>query len=405
MPNHSTTISLTRPGFGRRLFALAALAAIGAAAGCASGPSGKLRDPIDSSRQDDSLRATADDMRLLGFQRDWRGYPAISQGQTIRSLDLWEDVILVQGTGSTLTVLEPRSGDRRWSVALANPLTRFLGNVRDGNVVYSSTEGEIFALDADTGNLLERLDNAQIVNTKPLRVGGLLLYGTATTTSSAQGAARAEVIAFLPTAGVESVDGVKMWGTLTEGPVLFPPILIDGAAAAASASGDILFINPSTGSLLGRSRMFSGPGSELISGEGLLFIASRDQSVYAFSPTGGRPVWRFRTEDPLTTQPAYHQGTVYIDIPSEGLTALGAATGERLWDQPSEAHGTVIGVRDGRLLVRDGETLMTVDPRSGDITQSVEIPGLAIAKTDTFEDGALYLASDLGLVAKFIPAP
>lgn len=387
----------------RHLLAACAIG-LAAGAGCESVPSARVRPPMSTERQEASLPIDNAAMRQLGFERDWRGYPAIAQGQEIRFLDLWEDLVLVHGTGSNLSALEPRSGDRRWSLTLMNPLTRFLGNERDGNVVYSSTEGEVFALDVDTGNILDRLTLPQIVNTRPLRVGGLLIYGTATTTSSARGADRAEVLAFLPTGGIESVDGVKMWGTLTSGPVERDLVTVDGAVCAASRAGDVLFVNPSTGNLLGRSSMYDGPGSDPVAGEGLVFIASRDQSMYAFRPTGGRPVWRFRTEYVLTSQPTYHAGAVYVEIPGEGIVALGAATGERLWEQAADARGTVIGMRDGLLLVHEPDGLATIDPRNGELVHRASLPGLRIARMTQFEDGDLYLASDIGLIAKFIPA-
>lgn len=414
MPDQNSSLPLARPMTRplcparpwRRLLCACAIGLIASAmgGGCESMPSARTRPPMSTDVQEQSMPVEADAMLQLGYQRDWRGYPAIARDQRIRYLDLWEDLVLVHGTGSNVTALEPRNGDRRWSLTLLNPLTRFLGNVRDGNVIYSSTEGEVFALDADTGNILDRLDNAQIVNTRPLRIGGLLIYGTATTTSSARGADRAEVMAFLPTGGVESVDGVKMWGTLTRGAIEQNLAVVDGAVVAASRTGDVLFINPSNGSLLGRSSMYDGAGSTPASGEGLAFIASRDQSVYAFRPTGGRPVWRFRTEHVLETQPAYHNGAVYIELPGEGIIALGAATGELLWEQPADARGTVIGMRNGLLLVHEPDGLATIDPRGGDVVDRYSIPGLRIAKVTQFEDGDLYLASDMGLIAKFIPA-
>lgn len=407
MPDLCTSLFVTSarpPRPWRGVLSAAAAALIGCSVGCESLPDARVRPPVETERQDRSLQVDAVQMRRIGFERDWRGYPAIARGQEIRFLDVWEDLVLVHGTGSNMTALEPRNGDRRWSLTLLNPLTRFLGNVRDGNIIYSSTEGEVFALDTDTGNMLDRLDNAQIVNTAPLRVGGLLIYGTASTTSSARGAERAEVIAFLPTGGVQSVDGVKMWGTLTRGAVEQDLALVDGAVAAAARSGEVLFIEPSTGSLLGRSSMYDGAGSDPVAGEGMVFIASRDQSVYAFRPTGGRAVWRFRTQDVLETQPAYHAGAVYIEIPSEGLIALGAATGERLWEQAAEVRGTVIGMRDGLLLVHEPGGLATVDPRSGDVVERLSVPGLKIARMTQFEDGDLYLASDIGLIAKFVRA-
>ena len=95
---------------------------------------------------------------------------------------------------------------------------------------------------------------------------------------------------------------------------------------------------------------------------------------------------------------------MYIDIPSEGLIALGAATGERIWDAPSAAHGTVIGIRDGLLIIFDGQAIIAADPRSGDVIHQVDVPGLIIAKMDQFVDGNLYVASELGLIAKLSPA-
>jgi outer membrane protein assembly factor BamB len=126
-----------------------------------------------------------------------------------------------------------------------------------------------------------------------------------------------------------------------------------------------------------------------------------DQSVWAFE-TSGANTWRHRTPARLTVQPAVFGGTVYCDIPGTGLRAFEADTGSVKWTAP-DVRGTLIAVRNGRLIFWQDQTLCVVDPERGDVLERIALGGFVGMTTDKFEDGNLYAVNTLGNVAKFIP--
>ena len=92
----------------------------------------------------------------IGYRRDWAGFPGAQRGLGFEFVDPYDDVVVVQGRGSTISVLEASTGAVRWKNTLANPLTDFVGNVRAGNYIHSSSESQVFSLDMQTGNLVDR---------------------------------------------------------------------------------------------------------------------------------------------------------------------------------------------------------------------------------------------------------
>ena len=65
----------------------------------------------------------------------------------------------------------------------------------------------------------------------------------------------------------------------------------------------------SSGTLLARTGIYGGCEADPVAGDGMVFFASLDQSIYGYD-LGGNQVWRLRTEHPLRTTPTYHDGVV-----------------------------------------------------------------------------------------------
>jgi hypothetical protein len=173
-----------------------------------------------------------------------------------------------------------------------------------------------------------------------------------------------------------------------------------------SHTGDVLFLDGATGAGFVRCKMFLGTRVPPAASNDLMFIASKDQSLYAFSPSSPAPVWRHRTNVTLRYQPVYHEGTVYCAIDGEGLTAFAefgdAGRGNIKWVSKG-VYGHVIGVRAGRLLVWDGHDACLVDPANGDLIERTSLGDVAELVPDKFVDGNLYLATPAGVVAKLAP--
>ncbi|MEL7472417.1 MAG: PQQ-binding-like beta-propeller repeat protein [Planctomycetota bacterium] len=370
--------------------------ALALATGCASserfGPraddSSRPGAPSSIQERADAFAIDHDAFAALGYRIDWRGFPAVAPGERVRFMNLFGDTLLVQESGSTVTAMDPDTGEVRWANQLAGPLTLFVGNSRILDRFYISGEPELYVLDVDTGTLLDRQSYEKVVATNPIIAGRVLIYGTPS----------GEILAHL------TANSIKYWGFDGRGAIEHSPVRIDRAIGAVTRSGDVLFVNAENGSLIGRGEIFRGPGAEPVAGAGLMLVPSLDRSLYAFSPEGAELRWRYRTDTPLRTQPTVHDDTVYIAVESEGLVALDAVTGEPRWRSP-DVLGVVIAHRAGRLVVWDADTreAATLDPESGEVLSRATLDGVQSIHAEPFLDGPLWVVSDGGVIARFRP--
>lgn len=331
----------------------------------------------------------------IGYRLDWVGYPfpATRKRASIIAMTASNDALLIQERSSTVTLMETSNGANRWTLDVASPLTKFVGLDRDPTdpaKVLVVSESEIFTLAAATGNLIGRDDLDKVVNSSPVISGDLAIFGTAD----------GQIYAHRRSLGFGS------WGFSFDATVESKPVRIgENAFGFVNQRGDVAFLS-SQGSLLGRGKIFAGLATNPVADDERMYIAGLDQSVWAFTPTG-QLAWRYRTPTPLDVQPAVHDGVLYCEIPASGLTAFDAATGQIKW-LAKGTSGTVIGIRKGLLLLwnaqpRGSSTLITIDPRDGSVVDQLSIPDVQRLITDRFVDGAIYIASNKGAVARLVP--
>jgi hypothetical protein len=353
-------------------------------AGC--GTSGTNRTP-EERRAEFPIQNS--DWGKLGYRQDWVGYPAVTDNLPILFAEAYPDIVVTLEGGSQVSILEATTGNRRCADQLANPLTKFVGMGRDANQIFVASEGEVFALDPQTGILHSRQKTEKIVSTEPVQFGNLMIFGTPS----------GEVLAHL---AINSVGGVKAWGFQTGGPVERKPALMGTIVGAISISGQITFLDAQTGGLIGRNAIYAGADTNPVSEGDVMYVASLDQSIYAFNAQGGSIIWRHRTPSPLHAQPTAHAGKLYCSVPGEGLICFDGATGSILWTCKNFANGTVVAINKNNLVVFNGEEGALVDMQRGDIIDRTKLPGVSFLKTDKFVDGNLYAISKSGVVAKFL---
>ena len=144
-------------------------------AGCESSD----RDTISTQERAERFKPANDAYGTLGYRHIWTGFPTITSDATIKSLDIFDDVLTVQESAGWLSILETSSGLVRWSDQLGNPNTKFLGVGRDDRRILCFTETETSFHDIDTGTLVGKQRMEKVANTKPEMVDDLLVYGTA----------------------------------------------------------------------------------------------------------------------------------------------------------------------------------------------------------------------------------
>ncbi|MDX2130975.1 MAG: PQQ-binding-like beta-propeller repeat protein [Planctomycetota bacterium] len=329
------------------------------------------------------------DWGKVGYRLDWVGFPfGVSvKSRSVVAMSLYPDIAVVQESGSVVSAIETSNGQNRWAAELTGPLTKWVGVVRessDAGRLLVCSESEMFILAPGTGNILGREPLSRVVNTSPVLVDSLAVFGTST------GVVQSHIIG----------RGLPSWGFASRGAIDADPVLVGAQIATVSQGGDVTFLSTS-GELVGRARVFGPLDNNPVTDGERLYIASRDQSVWCFD-TAGNLVWRHRTPHPLSAQPALHDGVLYVDLGPGGLTAFDAVSGEVKW-AAKDVHGTPIALRDRRLVVRDAAGLTVVDPARGDAIARIELPGVARVMADGFIDPNIYAISDAGVLAKFMP--
>jgi outer membrane protein assembly factor BamB len=331
------------------------------------------------------------DYAKIGYRMDWRGYPAVTGSLPVRHMQPYQDIVVTVEGGSIATVLEANTGGRRCSDQLATPLTRFVGIAREQQRILVASDAEVYVLDPQTCTMTARQKIEKIVATEPVPFNDLLIFGTGT----------GEVLAHMTRSGV---SGVKAWGFATTGAVEHKPALVGTAVGAVAQSGQVVFLDAQTGSFLGKSFVYAGLDTDPVGDANLFYVASLDQSIYAFNPLGGSLVWRVRTASPLRVQPTAYGGRLYCTVPGQGLTAFDSSAGQVVWTCKGFS-GTVVAASNKTLIGFDKSVpeLATIDRERGDVIARTKTPGVVMAKPDVFENGNLYLLSSSGLVAKFVP--
>lgn len=397
MPLNSTTRS-TRT-MTARMLALVTLGLAQTLAGCTSepvvfGPPGGESARTPEQRRKD-FPISHDAWAKLNYRQDWVGYPQVAPGQSISHIVPFDDIVLVQESGSTLSALKAAGGSTLWANQLADPLHKFLGLARASGAtgkVYNVSSSELFVLDSSTGALIERQRLSKLATSRPVLVApDVVVVGTGSN----------QVMAHM---SVGSTTGVKLWGQGIDGAVHSAPTLVAGTVGAVSDLGEVLFIDPANGSLVRGERMLrKGSGTDPVTDGQTMFVAGLDQSLWAFHPAVGVK-WRRQTPNPITAQPTFFGGQLYCTLRESGLNAIDPANGKTIWAN-KDVRGTVIVFgKNNTGVVWDGiANAWLIDTARGDVLDHATLEKVREIKADRLDGGNLYVVSQSGLVAKFVP--
>lgn len=378
------------PARGAMAAVLAALA-LAALAGCSSGGSSTSTTSAASPAATlANASAPVGPLPTLGYRLEWRGFPQVG-GRGIKHFDVAGDTVITHDWRNVLTVMEDATGANRWATKLGNDLTKFVGNARIGDQLLACSENEIQILDIRTGAIEERQRLTVLANTPPIIVGSIAVFGGTS----------GELF------GHNLRSGYKQWGYSMSGRISSHPAHAEpDDVVVFSNSGEGAIVNALSGQAFGRRPMLFGDlVSNPIAGDGSVFAAGTDQSVWAFARETGNQLWRYRTQSRLTDQPTFHDGRVYQAIPGEGLVAINANSGAVLWTSKG-VRGSVISARSGspgRLLVWDGQDAILLDAARGDEIERVSMPDVRALRVAPFVDGNVYTATSRGIIEKYTP--
>ena len=322
----------------------------------------------------------------MGYRWDWNAFPVMLDGQGPLRSEPHGELVVFQETGGTISGIDDRVGETIWSNKPAGDLTKFTGMDRRDGFVFVSSESELFTLDATTGELVNRQRFEKLVATDFVLLGDQVVVGT--TGGELMGH-------YLP-------GGIRIWGHDMPGTFEEDLVSIGGVVGGVTSTGRVICVDPVSQRQTGLNSIFEGPGAALASSDDLMFVPSLDQSLYAFKGSDARVAWRHLTPSPITEAPVYHEGVLYCSLADTGLTAFDAQSGKVLWVSQGQ-FGEVIGLRNGRLMVFDGTSLVAIEAQRGVVLDKINLSNVFDITTSPFVDGPIYLTSREGVVAKFVP--
>jgi len=97
---------------------------------------------------------------------------------------------------------------------------------------------------------------------------------------------------------------------------------------------------------------------------GVVYIGSRDNKVYALNARTGHKLWSYRTGDWVLSSPAVASGIVYVGSQDGKVYALNARTGTKLWIYATGGYvQSSPAVTKGRVYVGSGSGFGGRSPR------------------------------------------
>jgi len=212
-----------------------------------------------------------------------------------------------------------------------------------GKVFFAYVDGNLVAVDAETGKPAWKRKLAGHLESSPMAVDGMLYLGTDKT----------NVVA------VDAADGAVRWQFNSPAAIKASPSFHDGRVFVADYESGMFCLDAKDGKLLWRTNTSKAPPygrggfySSPAIGFGRVYAARDDGTIFAFDEKTGKVAWSFPTYNYVYGSPALAQvpgtpPTVYIGSYDEHFYALNARSGKQEWRYavggPVPGTATVIG--------------------------------------------------------------
>jgi outer membrane protein assembly factor BamB len=155
--------------------------------------------------------------------------------------------------------------------------------------------------------------------------------------------------------------------------------------------GGVVAINANTGAeIWGYSNDDEVHYTSAAVANGMVFVGSTDNSLYALNANTGAIVWQYDTSTPIYSTPTVANGVVYVGSPDKNLYALNAATGALLWKCATGAAQASPTVANGVVYV-SSDQLYALNASTGTLIWKYPASGL---KSPAVAFNTVYAASD-----------
>jgi outer membrane protein assembly factor BamB len=208
--------------------------------------------------------------------------------------------------------------------------------VSDGTVYFGSDDGNLYAVEAQTGDLKWKFSTQGLVRSRPALSAGLVFIASddgnlyAVDTQSAKQVWRIDIGNFSesePRENPGTVPDPTAFDYLQSSPVLF-----EGQIYIGSADGQVYALEAASGDINWKFKTGQKVRASPVADNGTVYIGSWDGTVYALDALTGQARWQTPIGGQIQTTALVANGLVYTASRKASVVALDAQTGRKKWE-------------------------------------------------------------------------
>ncbi|MCC6705663.1 MAG: PQQ-binding-like beta-propeller repeat protein [Thermomicrobiales bacterium] len=312
------------------------------------------------------------------------GQPALAWrfdagGEIVSSAAARDGLIFFTGRRGDIYAVDAASGELRWQVHLGDYI---LGSspALAGDLVIVSGGYALFGLDAQTGEEIWKLPIQYAAGSSPTVAGTLVIV------ASQDGRIYA----------IDAATGAQEWRYDTGSIVFGSPAVSNGIAFVGTDDGMIHAIALDSGFYIWRATLEGSVVASAAVADDRVIIATRGGPVYALQTENGKTIWEYNVSGRASV--AISQGTVLIGGEDGGLHALSLEDGTPRWLFPTGAVFSSSPVVVGETVyIAGGLNLYAIDLETGAGQWRFSMTDV-IDASPAVANGMLYLGSRDGFM-------
>jgi len=300
-------------------------------------------------------------------------------GDRLYAADLQQARVMDKATGETLWTFPQNPEENNQGLFYATPAVSDAGRVFFASQLstggfFSQRKSIVLALDRETGQELWRFEGASGNYVEGGALGsGLFVIGNGDGNVYA----------------LDAESGSLQWTFETGHRVWATPLIVSDTVYVGAMDRRLYALSLQTGEPKWEFEREGAFASTPVLRDGTIFIGAFDDTIYAIDAETGSEQWHFQGEDWFWGSPALHEDTVFaVDVMGR-VYAFDAATGDERWhkflvtdqDQPVPVRaGPALGEDGGQLFVSaENGTLYALDTSDGFVewSQIAEGQGLS----------------------------
>jgi outer membrane protein assembly factor BamB len=265
-----------------------------------------------------------------------------------------------------------------WDKSYRQPVTSTPALAGD-RVVFGGRDGNLYALDALSGEALWRYDARDGIGASPVVAGNSIVA------ADYQG-------------NVFSVDleGNLRWNRKLPGKVVSTPCVGDGEVVVGCYNGTAYALSLETGRVLWRLATGGRIRGSVAHSDGRYYVPSYDGKLYSITAGTGAIRWTFGLGGPVSSSPAALGDLVAIGGADNRIYAVDAETGHMRWRYRTQGPvKSSVALVDGKVLAGSNDkSLYCLDAESGSLVWKHKTGGSVLARPVVFEGHVIFASYD-----------